>query len=141
MPTLDRMAEARSGWLQLFFGLCNGILALAAVAVLVNLGPLKLVAVSLVGCVPGLTLFGLAARLQTLGDRLYAQSGRDAGSPTGFLAGAGLAVTVFFAPLIGQLFWLGLLLQSFGLALLWLFRRRRPAAATEPDLTAPLVGP
>ncbi|MCS7080733.1 MAG: hypothetical protein NZ585_11905 [Chloracidobacterium sp.] len=144
MPALDRMAEERSGWLQLFVGVCNAILALAAVAVLVNLGPLKLIAVSLVGCVLGLTLFGLAARLQALGARLYAQAGRAAGPLSAFLSGAGLAVTAFFVPIAGQLFWLGLLLQSFGLALLWLFRRRPTTAtdmATEPDLTAPMVEP
>ncbi|MFQ3589691.1 MAG: hypothetical protein SNJ67_05200, partial [Chloracidobacterium sp.] len=140
MPVLDRMAAERSGWLQLFVGACNGVLTVAAVAGLARLGPFKLVAFSLMGCALTLMLFGLAAQLPLLGRRVLAQSRLDGSALAAFGVGTGLALVMFFVPLVGQLYWLGLLLQSFGLALLWLFRRRTPQVA-EPDLTAPLMTP
>jgi hypothetical protein len=132
----DAVVENRSGTLQFFIGAINSLIVLFLVALLSKLGPFAIFAFVLLFFVSIMVLFGLAARLREIGTSILALGNGDITELRACLVGGGLLIAVFFIPFVGQIFWIGLLVQCFGTALLRLFSR--PGTAPEPDPTAPV---
>lgn len=132
----DAVVENRSGTLQFFVGAINSLIVLFLVAVLSKLGLLALLAFVLLFFVSILVLFGLAAWLREIGTSILALGSGEITELRACLVGGGLLIAVFFIPFVGQIFWIGLIVQCFGTALLRLFSR--PGTAPEPDPTDPV---
>lgn len=132
----DRIVETRSGTLQFFIGAINGLIVLFVVTILSKLGPLALIGLFILFLASILALFGYAARLRELGASILALGNGEASELKACLVGTALLVAIFLIPFIGQIFWLGLVLQCFGTALLRFFSRSAPEPTA--DLTAPV---
>lgn len=132
----DRIVETRSGTLQFFIGALNGLIVLFVVTILSKLGPLALVGLLILFLASIFALFGYAARLRELGLSILALGNGETSELKACLVGTLLLVAVFLIPFIGQIFWLGFVLQCFGTALLRFFSRSAPEPAA--DLTAPI---
>ncbi len=132
----DRVVETRSGTLQFFIGAINGLIVLFVVTILSKLGPLALIGLLILFLASILSLFGYAARLRELGASILALGNGESSELKACLVGTALLIAVFLIPFIGQIFWLGFVLQCFGTALLRFFSR--PATEPAADLTAPV---
>lgn len=132
----DRVVETRSGTLQFFIGTINGLIVLFVVTILSKLGPLVLIGLFILVVASILALFGYAARLRELGASILALGNGEFSELKACLVGTALLIAVFLIPFIGQIFWLGFVLQCFGTALLRFFSRPSPEPAS--DLTAPV---
>ena len=136
---LDRIVAERSPSYQFFVGLFNFVVFFLLAAACLNIGPLRLLGLGILFGIGVLMIFGLAARMHTVGSDVLAL-GRSArpSEVACVLVGGGVLTGVFLVPFLGQLIWLVMLLQCFGTALLWLFSRK---PRTEDDPTAPVRPP
>ncbi|MBL8111694.1 MAG: hypothetical protein JNK60_02335 [Acidobacteria bacterium] len=139
VASADGVAATRSGVRRFLMGLFNGPALFLLSVLLMKSGPGKVPGLILFALLTGLLLFGLAAELPTLGERLLVDEGNPGGpvgpqrNPSGIparlrasaLAGALLAVALF-VPFLGQAAALVVLLRGLGTAVFWLFTRRNP---------------
>lgn len=124
VASADAVAATRSGIRRFLMGLFNGPALFLLSVLLMKSGPGKVPGVLLFVLLAGLLLFGLAAELPALGDRLLPGTG-ESRLRASALAGALLAVGMF-VPFLGQAAALVVLLRGLGTAVFWLFTRRNP---------------
>lgn len=124
VASADGVAATRSGIRRFLMGLFNGPALFLLSVLLMKGGPGKVPGVLLFVLLAGLLLFGLAAELPALGDRLLSGTG-ESRLRASALAGALLAVGMF-VPILGQAAALVVLLRGLGTAVFWLFTRRNP---------------
>lgn len=125
VASADGVAATRSGIRRFLMGLFNGPALFLLSVLLMKSGPGKVPGLILFALLTGLLLFGLAAELPILGERLLGGDSGGARLRASALAGALLAVGMF-VPFLGQATALVVLLRGLGTAVFWLFTRRNP---------------
>lgn len=130
----DWVTANRSGGGLLFVGLCNTVFGTVVVSVLARLGPLRLVALVLLVALLGVTVVGVASRMRIVGRGIAGKF--QGGDAVETLIGGLILAAVFLIPVIGQIVWLGVLVQAFGAGLIGLVRWRR--IGTDEDLVKPV---
>ena len=117
----DLVTATRSALLAFFVGLFNAILVLVVAVLLVRVpGPPRFLGVVLLLAMSAVIATGLAARLRTVGQAIAASSSPAIQDMTGAI----VLAAVMLCPVVGQVFWIGVLVQAFGVGLLSVLQQR-----------------
>lgn len=121
---VDALARSVTPWKSFSIGALNFIILFLIALALASLGWWVIVSALIFLSLATMTYIGLLATSTILGEKILAIKTGEASDFARVVAGNVTLFTAFLIPVFGQLFFLYIILKSFGISLIWLFRRK-----------------